>query len=302
MMFENQQIKCPICLILNKNNVVYTQNLPKTHELADYSARKVIDNYHFEMVRCINCNLLYANSIYSNKLMNELYIDSEFYYGSEINNLKYTYGKIINYSSKYLESKDTFLDIGCGNGFLLEKALTLGWSNVRGVEPSKKTYTISNKLTRKYIKCGFFNKNDYNNETFDLVFFAMIIEHISDVNKFLNGIYSILKPGGLLIGIAHDEMALPARILKDRHAIINDEHVYVFSNKTLLQILKKNKFSILEISKLKNKYSINYWFQMLPLPKIIKETLVKLPLIKLLFKFEISISAGNIYFIAKKPF
>ena len=300
-MSQTIHIKCPICFKSNIDNVVYSEKLPQLYEFSDYSARKVIDNYHFEMVRCKNCGLLYSNSFYLSELMNELYLDSKFYYGSEINNLKYTYGKIINYASKYFQFKDTFLDIGCGNGFLLEKAESLGWKYVRGVEPSKETHNKSNKLIRRKIKCGFFNKNDYNNETFDLVFFAMIIEHILDVNQFLNGIYSILKPGGLLVGIAHNEMSLPARILKDRHPIINDEHVYVFSNKTLTKILIKNNFVVLETSKLNNKYSLKYWLQMLPFSINFNSFLFRIPLIKNLLKVQISFLAGNLFFIAKKP-
>ena len=49
-------------------------------------------------------------------------------------------------------------------------------------------------------------------------------------------IYKILKPGGVLITICHNERHFLSKLLRNKHPIINDEHNYVFSPNTLKKI------------------------------------------------------------------
>ena len=147
---------------------------------------------------------------------------------------------------------------------------------------------------------------DYNDlddlgvlKKYDLVFIAMIIEHVVDSNKFLESIYKVLKPGGIVICVCHNERHFLAKILKEKHPIINDEHVAVFNDKALNLIFKKNKFLDIKVRNLKNYYSLSYWLKMMPIPIIIKNLLNKT--IMLIFKkLIIGFKAGNQYLIAKK--
>ena len=92
----------------------------------------------------------------------------------------------------------------------------------------------------------------------------MILEHVSDINKFLDQIKWILKPGGIILAITHNEKHFLSRILKNKHPIINDEHAYVFSPNSLKKIFQKHNYKIKEISNLKNIYTIKYWLKMIP--------------------------------------
>ena len=68
-----------------------------------------------------------------------------------------------------------------------------------------------------------------NIKKYDLVFIAMIIEHVVDSTKFLKDIYDVLKPGGIIICICHNERHIFIKNIKAKHPIINDEHVAVFN-------------------------------------------------------------------------
>ena len=136
-------------------------------------------------------------------------------------------------------------------------------------------------------------------ELYDVVFIAMIIEHVVDANKFLNSIYKILKPGGIIICICHNERHLLSKILKDKHPIINDEHVAVFNKKALKIIFEKNNFAEIQIKNLKNFYSIKYWFKMLKISSFI-EKVFKNKIFKYLMTLNVGFKAGNLYLIAKK--
>ena len=81
---------CSICEKPTKYEVIYNQHLPKNIKYIDYSARKNPDNYHYEMVRCKNCSLLFASSIYEDKKIYNLYEMSEFNYERELKGLKKT--------------------------------------------------------------------------------------------------------------------------------------------------------------------------------------------------------------------
>ena len=153
---------------------------------------------------------------------------------------------------------------------------------------------VKNKIIHSTFESKNFEKNYYN-----LVFFAMLIEHVPDVNKFLSGIYDILKPGGIVIGICHNERHFLSKLLKNKHPIINDEHNYVFGKETLEKIFIKNRFKNIIIDNLKNYYPISYWLKMAPLPRIINSPLTFIS--KLLFNNKnIGIKAGNLFLTAKK--
>ena len=83
---------CPICDTDTHSKIEYEENLPSTIKKINFSGRKDPDQYHYEMVRCKNCTLLYASSIYETELSNKLYEESGFPYQTELDGLKKTYG------------------------------------------------------------------------------------------------------------------------------------------------------------------------------------------------------------------
>lgn len=292
---------CPICEKLTEYKIIYNQYLPKNNESIDYSARKYPDNYHYEMVRCKKCSLLFASSVYEEKKVYRLYEVSSFNYEKELNGLKQTYGSCLKVIDKFVSKKHRFLDIGCGNGFLLEKAMEIGWEEVSGVELSKDAINKTKSFIKKKIYNGPFESDNYKEKFFDIIFFAMVIEHFSDVNKFLSKVYRILNPGGYIIVITHDEQHFLSKIFKDKHPIINDEHLCVFSKTTLAKILTKHNFEINEIKSLKNIYSLQYWLTMFPMNKYFTNFLILILKFLGLKDVNLGIKAGNIYCIARKP-
>ena len=72
---------------------------------------------------------------------------------------------------------------------------------------------------------------------------------------------------------------------------------YLVNNMLSTVILLCNK--LLQIESLKNFYTVEYWFKMIPLPSFFKDPIKFI--IKLIIKEKpIGIKAGNLYLIAKK--
>ena len=291
---------CPICKTRKYSKTVYFEKLPQDLKNANFAGRKNPDGYHYEMLRCSNCSLLYASEIYDEEYSNQLYDESTFDYSNELKGLAKSYSKILRQGLSELKNdKDNFLEIGCGNGFMLSEALKMGFKSVKGIEPSREAISFADETIKNKIYHGIFDTNQIKENLYDVVFIAMIIEHVVDANYFLNNIFKTLKPGGIIICICHNEKHFLSKILKSKHPIINDEHVAVFNKKALKLIFNKNKYEDIKIKNLKNFYSINYWIKMLPSPTFIKNIIKKI--FFLFFKNKIiGFKAGNLYLVAKK--
>ena len=106
---------CPICNTDKYSKKIYDENLPEKKNI-DFSGRKNLDRYHYEMARCLKCSMLYATEIYSIEFTNKIYANSDFLYFNETQGLQKTYKNCLLKSQQFIDQKENFLDIGCGNG------------------------------------------------------------------------------------------------------------------------------------------------------------------------------------------
>ena len=94
------------------------------------------------------------------------------------------------------------LDIGCGGGLLSEPLSKLG-ANVTGIDASYKNIEIAKlhskemKLNIKYIHCSPENLN-FKNE-FDVILNMEVVEHVSNLNLFIENCSKLNKKKGLMI-------------------------------------------------------------------------------------------------------
>jgi len=97
--------------------------------------------------------------------------------------------------------KVKILDIGCGGGLLSEPMSRLG-AEVVGIDASSKNINVAklhakkNKLNIKYY-CASPEKLN-NKMKFDVVLNMEIVEHVSDINFFLNSCSKLLKKNGIM--------------------------------------------------------------------------------------------------------
>ena len=88
------------------------------------------------MVRCRTCGLVRSDPVLDAEAMAELYRESSFDYGDELEGIRATYGAALDRLASVAAGRNGLLDVGCGSGFVLELARDRGWQTVRGVEPS----------------------------------------------------------------------------------------------------------------------------------------------------------------------
>ena len=93
------------------------------------------------------------------------------------------------------------LDIGCGGGLLSEPMKKLG-ASVTGIDASKTNINIAKIHSRKNnLKINYICASPENlkiNKKFDIILNMEIVEHVEDVNYFINKSSQFLKKNGLM--------------------------------------------------------------------------------------------------------
>ena len=293
-----------LCAVCGKNTpteILYKQNF-KLKDINEniFSARRLPDGIHYRILKCLNCGLVFSSPILPEATLKRLYKESKVTYGEQISDLTKTYGIYLKELEKHEVKKGRFLEIGCGNGFLLTEAKKQGYREVYGVEPSREAIKKTPKKIRKNIKSNLFKNGLFPKNFFDVICFFQTFDHVSDPNKFLKSCLETLKPGGFVLAFNHNSSSFQALVLGEKSPIIDIEHTYLYNPKTMRIIFERNNFQVVSLRPSFNIYSLGYLIYLMPLPASIKKhslsILRKLGISKLKFKLKI----GNMVLFAKK--
>ncbi len=138
------------------------------------------------------------------------------------------------------------LDVGCGNGSYLMDCKRLGW-DVYGVEVNEKVATELKNMGLK-ILTGDFERMALAGSEYDVVTFWHTLEHLYDPFKSLKKTHSILKPDGIVMIEVPNAASLERRIFGRRWVLWDvPRHLYHFSPKDLVKLLKDSGFKIKKI-------------------------------------------------------
>ena len=134
------------------------------------------------------------------------------------------------------------LEIGCAGGLLLQALRANGFSNLTGIDLSKKAIQQCkrNGIANAFVMDGA--KTTFSTGSFDIVIASDILEHIPDDAAALREWQRILKPGGKLI------VFVPAfPFLWSEHDVIN-HHQRRYQRQAFSRILRSAGFSIERLS------------------------------------------------------
>ncbi|MBI2641436.1 class I SAM-dependent methyltransferase [Candidatus Roizmanbacteria bacterium] len=291
------------CAICGKNNftVLYPENFDiHTINSRTFSARRLPDRIHYRMVKCKDDGLIYSNPILEYDKIEKLYKKSFTAYDEHLENLRETYGFYLKELERYGVNKDRLLEIGCGNGFFLEEALSQGYKEVYGVEPGKKSVEKAKARIKKNIIIDIFKRGQFRKNSFDVICCLQTFDHIPDPNGMLKECYKILKKDGFMLFLNHDAGALTNKLMGEKSPIIDIEHTYLFSKEMMKKIFEKHKFKVLETKSSFNIHHLSYWIHLFPIPNFIKLPLINLLNIAKVGRLKIKMYPGNLVAVAKK--
>ncbi|QQS34660.1 MAG: class I SAM-dependent methyltransferase [Ignavibacteriales bacterium] len=146
------------------------------------------------------------------------------------------------YKKRYLKYLSGFsknasvIDIGCGNGLLLQFLYKEGFNNLYGIDISDEQINIARSRGLNADSYDVFSFLTEHKKKYDIVFAMDVIEHLykKELFDFFRGIHSILNENGLLIIQTPNGDGI-----SPNHIIYGDlTHLTIFNPNSLSQILR----------------------------------------------------------------
>jgi ubiquinone/menaquinone biosynthesis C-methylase UbiE len=145
------------------------------------------------------------------------------------------------------EKDNAILDIGCGEGIMLEKLIKrYPNKNITGLDTMLENVQIGSKYGLP-IQLGDIYQLDFPENSIDLVILMEVIEHLLDPDTAINEIHRILKPGGKLVTVFPNDAAfIIARIftLKFKEAAYDPGHQKQWTHREIRRFLNNHNFDI----------------------------------------------------------
>lgn len=291
---------CAICGTLGNADELY----PPTYDDRDFnervfSARRLPDGVHYRMVRCRTCGLVRSDPAADQASLLKLYGRSTFDYAAEVPNLRKTYARYLAKAKSYCRGQ-SFLEVGCGNGFMLEEAVAQGYHHVRGVEPSRSAIAAAVPSVQDWIVADIMRPGLFEPGEFDTCCLFQVLDHLPEPGAILNQLRSVLAPGGVLLCFHHNVQSLSARMLGKNSPIVDIEHCYLYSPATVTLLLKKHGYEVLESGAATNRLSFRHLSHLLPVPANLKRRLIRTVDRTGVGRISLRLRLGNLYAIGRR--
>ena len=152
----------------------------------------------------------------------------------------------------------TICDVGCGNGILLSQLAKLSNAELVGIEPDKDGAQLANSISGANIY-NISTEDDIEHSNlashFDVVVSTEVIEHIFRPSSLIEFSRALLKQGGHLIistpyhgYLKNLAISISGKLDKHFTAEWDGGHIKFFSKKTLINLLHKNGFKIVNFT------------------------------------------------------
>ena len=195
-----------------------------------------------DLLSCSDCGFVFMRKIPTNNELENYYAVYAYENEKEMPEpTRISLESLLDTFEKYRKN-NRILDVGCGEGWILELALKRGWQSY-GTEFSSKAIEICEKKGIK-MHAGVLNPKNIKEKDFDVIVSSETIEHINNPREELANIHQLLRKGGLLYLTTPNFNSYLRRMMKDKYAIIKyPEHLSYYTTTTLNKLLKETGFS-----------------------------------------------------------
>lgn len=208
------------------------------------------ESLYSNLLKCQQCGFIRAKDKYyklnSTKLYNQNYFSGLDYknYALEVTALQENFKDRLNKIIRH-KSHGRLLEIGCAFGYFLQIAS----KNFRtyGVDLNHQITKLAKKNSpNSQIYTGDLTQLKLKKDFFDIICMFDTIEHLKQPDVYLKKIYTLLKPGGIIVIETGDIGSWLAKIQGSRWRLITPPtHLNYFNGVTLDKILIKNQFQVI---------------------------------------------------------
>lgn len=230
-------------------------------------------HYAFSLARyrveeCPLCGLMRLNPQPTDQELAAIYGPTYFAFSGNPEGLSHSNELKSRTADAYLDKLESYvggsmtgrlLEVGCGHGDFLARALTRGFA-VTGVEYSTHSVEVAqSKLGgRGRVICGEISNLASSDEKFDVIVFSDVLEHVRDPRSFLRAVHALLRPDGVAMAIVPSLDSLSARLMKSKWVEFKPEHLWYFSRATLTRLLHGEAFGALSFAPATKALSFDY--------------------------------------------
>lgn len=204
---------------------------------------KTVITLDWPIKKCLNCSLVQANPLPTQKQVDSLYQGDYWknfsFYGAQMETHKNYFQKKIA-ELKKIKSAGRLLDVGCALGALLEIAEKQGF-DAEGIDISD--YAVK-QCRRSGLKASQVIVTNLREKSyFDIITAFEVVEHELDPLRTIKKANELLKDNGLLVVTVPDSGTFTSQIMgKYWISYKNKEHLFHFTVKSLRLLLEKGGF------------------------------------------------------------
>ena len=206
----------------------------------------------YGIMRCEDCGLLLTNPQPSNEELARIYSEDYFLVEKNAAGQRHVDALKTGTADLYLDLLERYglaggarlLEVGSGQGDFLARAQARGME-VTGVEYSEHANGVAaGKLGGQgRVLRGEVGDVPSSDGPFDVVAASDVIEHVRDPAAFLDDVYRLLKPGGLVFVATPTLDSWSKQLLGRSWMEFKPEHLWYFSKATLRSLLTQHGFT-----------------------------------------------------------
>lgn len=243
-------VRCNLCGA-DHTQLLYPNTLTNVNSklnLEAYRCTSPTYRQHLQIVRCRECQLVYANPRFDPDTLIDSYeaVEDELYL-KEREGRVLTFQKHLKVMQRVLGVPDgrKLLDVGAYVGVFVDVARRAGW-DVTGLEPSRWAVAQAQAGGLPVIQ-GDLQQADFVPESVDVVTVWDVVEHFDDPLREIEAAYRLTRPGGWVVIHTIDIGSPTARLLRARWPFLMEMHVVYFSRATLRELLEKAGYEFVEV-------------------------------------------------------
>lgn len=198
--FNNTRYNCCPCCNSGSISKIGDIQYPKNSQYSSVVVQLVEQP---ELWQCLDCHSWFTQNIVSEADSIQLYSTGDFWVTKDFQSAKPR--ELVEYTSELLRPGIKVLDVGCANGAFLDFAKENG-AQTAGLEISAKNQALLQQKGHK----SYGNWNEVG-DLFDLVTAFDVVEHLYDLNGFLENCLNHLTHNGVVLLVTGDQASISAQ-------------------------------------------------------------------------------------------